>query len=61
MIELPPALKPEDFPENERFKQLIWQALNKGQISEMKAAELLALTVEELRVRRQEAEVYAIA
>ena len=61
LIELPPALKPEDFPENERFKQLIWQALNKGQISEMKAAELLALTVEELRVRRQEAEVYAIA
>lgn len=60
-MELPPELKLEDFPENERYQQLIWQALKLGKISEMKAAELLTLTVEKLRVRRQEAEVYAIS
>ena len=60
-MELPPALKPEELPENERYSSLVWQALSLGQISEMKAAELLDLTVEELRIRRQEAEVYAIA
>ena len=60
-MELPPALKPEDLPQNERYQQLIWQALNLGKVSEMKAAELLDLTVEELRVRRQEVEVYALA
>ncbi|NEQ70864.1 MAG: ImmA/IrrE family metallo-endopeptidase [Symploca sp. SIO2D2] len=59
-MELPPALKLEDFPENQRYQQLIWQALKLGKISEMKAAELLDVTVEKLRVRRQEAEVYAI-
>jgi len=59
-MELPPALKLEDFPENQRYQQLIWQALKLGKISEMKAAELLDLTVEKLRVRRQEAEVYVI-
>jgi Zn-dependent peptidase ImmA (M78 family)/DNA-binding XRE family transcriptional regulator len=60
-MELPPVLKPEDFPENERYKQLIWQSLNLGKISEMKAAELLNITIEELRLCRQEAFVYAIA
>jgi len=60
-MELPPELKLEDFPENERYQHLIWQALKLGKISEMKAAELLDLTVEKLRVRRQEAEVYAIS
>jgi Zn-dependent peptidase ImmA (M78 family)/transcriptional regulator with XRE-family HTH domain len=59
-MELPPALAPEDFPENERHTYLILQALKLGKISELKAAELLELTVEELRVRRQESEVYAI-
>jgi len=59
-MELPPALKLEDFPENERCQQLICQALKLGKISEMKAAELLDVTVEKLRVSRQEAEVYAI-
>lgn len=58
--ELPPTLKEEDFPENQRYQQLIWQSLDLGKISELKAAELLQITVEELRVRRQEAEVYAI-
>ncbi|MGK7901113.1 MAG: hypothetical protein AB4352_06810 [Hormoscilla sp.] len=60
-MELPPALKAEYFPENQRYRQLIWQAFDKGKISELKAAELLDLTVEELRMRRQEAEVYAIS
>ncbi|MCT7963879.1 XRE family transcriptional regulator [Laspinema sp. D1] len=59
-IELPPTLKPEEFPENERYQQLIWEALNRGNISELKAAELLNITLEELGVRRREAEVYAI-
>ncbi|MBO1349684.1 MAG: ImmA/IrrE family metallo-endopeptidase [Hormoscilla sp. GUM202] len=60
-MELPPALKAKDFPENQRYRQLIWQAFDKGNISELKAAELLNLTVEELRIRCQEAEVYAIS
>ncbi|MBD2607440.1 ImmA/IrrE family metallo-endopeptidase [Scytonema hofmannii FACHB-248] len=60
-MELPPALAAEDYPENERYEFLIWQSLKLGKISEMKAAELLNLTVEKLRVRRQENEVYAVA
>ena len=60
-MELPPTLHLEEFTENERYVYLIWQALNMGKISELKAAELLNLTVEELRVHRQENEVYAIA
>lgn len=60
-MELPPELGLEEFPENERYVCLIWNALKLGKISEMKAAELLNLTVEELRVRRQETEVYAVA
>ncbi|MGD1806614.1 ImmA/IrrE family metallo-endopeptidase [Dapis sp. BLCC M126] len=58
--ELPPTLKEEEFPENQRYKKLIWQSLDLGKISELKAAELLQITVEELGLRRQEAEVYAI-
>ncbi len=42
-------LKPEDFPENQRYRQLIWRALELEKISELKAAELLNLAVEELR------------
>ncbi|MEH1784373.1 MAG: XRE family transcriptional regulator [Nostoc sp.] len=60
-MELPPALPADDYPENERYEFLIWQSLKLGKISEMKAAELLNLTVENLRVRRQENEVYAVA
>lgn len=60
-MELPPVLDLEDFPENERYVCLIWNALKVAKISEMKAAELLNLTVEELRVRRRETEVYAVA
>lgn len=60
-MELPPALRIEEFPENERFIYLVWNALKLSKISEMKAAELLNITVEQLRVRRQETEVYAVA
>jgi Zn-dependent peptidase ImmA (M78 family)/transcriptional regulator with XRE-family HTH domain len=60
-MELPPALLVEDYSENERYEFLIWQSLKLGKISEMKAAELLNLTVEKLRLRRQENEVYAIS
>lgn len=60
-MELPPALTSEQYPENERYECLIWQSLKLGKISEMKAAELLNLTVEKLRLRRQENEVYAVA
>ena len=60
-MELPPVLNSEDFPENERYQQLILQALNLGKITELKAAELLGTTIKSLRLRRQEAEVYAIA
>jgi len=60
-MELPPELKPEGFPENERYQQLIWQALKLGKISEMKAAELFDITVEKLRVYRQDVEIYAIS
>jgi Zn-dependent peptidase ImmA (M78 family)/transcriptional regulator with XRE-family HTH domain len=60
-MELPPVLASDDYPENERYEFLIWQSLKLGKISEMKAAELLNLTVEKLRVRRQENEVYAVA
>jgi Zn-dependent peptidase ImmA (M78 family)/transcriptional regulator with XRE-family HTH domain len=60
-MELPPALATEDYPENERYEFLIWQSLKMGKISEMKAAELLNLTVEKLGLHRQENEIYAVA
>jgi Zn-dependent peptidase ImmA (M78 family)/transcriptional regulator with XRE-family HTH domain len=59
-MELPPELDLKEFPENERYKCLIWNTLKLGKISEMKAAELLNLTVEGLRVHRREREVYAV-
>lgn len=59
-IELPPALAADEYPENERYKYLIWQSLKLGKISEMKAAELLNLTVEKLRLHRREREIYAV-
>lgn len=58
--ELEPALPAEDFPVNQRFTKIVWQALALGKVSELKAAELLNLTVEDLRQRRQEAKAYAI-
>lgn len=59
-MELPPALAADEYPENERYECLIWQSLKLAKISEMKAAELLNLTVEKLRVRRREREIYAV-
>lgn len=59
-MELLPALNIQDFPENQRYISLIWQALNMGKISELKAAELLNLTVEKLRLLRQENNGYDI-
>lgn len=61
-MELPPTLKSDEFPENERYVSLILQGLNLGKVSALKAAELLNITVEELQVYRyRENEVYAIA
>jgi Zn-dependent peptidase ImmA (M78 family)/DNA-binding XRE family transcriptional regulator len=59
-MELPPVLDPEEFPENERYKRLIWKALDLGKVSELKAAELLDLTIKDLRLARREAEAYAV-
>jgi Zn-dependent peptidase ImmA (M78 family) len=59
-MELEPVLPAEDFPLNQRFTKLVWQALTLGKVSELKAAELLNLTIEELRQCRQEAKAYAI-
>ena len=60
-IEIEPRLSESEFPENQRFKTLVWESYKIGKISELKAAELLNLKVEELGERRQEREVYAIA
>lgn len=59
-IELEPILPAEDFPMNQRFTKLVWQALKLGEVSELKAAELLNLTIEDLRTANREAEAYAI-
>lgn len=59
-IELEPVLPAEDFPVNQRFTKLVKQALELGKVSELKAAELLNLTIEELRLARRETEAYAI-
>lgn len=59
-IELEPILPTEDFPMNQRFTKLVWQALKLGEVSELKAAELLDLTVEDLRLTRREVQAYAI-
>lgn len=58
--EIEPALSAEDFPANQRFTKLVWQALSEGKVSELKAAELLNLSVNSLRQSRKEARVYAI-
>ncbi len=59
-MELEPVLSVKDFPVNQRFTKLVWQALSLGKISELKAAELLNLTVENLRLAHREAKGYAI-
>lgn len=60
-IELEPKLQAEDFPLNQRYSSLVWQALEQEKISESKAAELLGITIERLRLTRREQEVYAVA
>lgn len=60
-MELEPVLPAEDFPMNQRFTRQVLQALKLGEVSELKAAELLNLTVLDLRLARTEAEMYAIA
>jgi Zn-dependent peptidase ImmA (M78 family)/transcriptional regulator with XRE-family HTH domain len=60
-IELEPKLAENDFPVNQRYQTLIWKALKAEKISESKAAELLNITIEALRVARRQQEVYAIA
>lgn len=59
-IELEPQLLLINFPENQRFNNLVWQTLEQSKISELKAAELLNLTVEKLRMERQTNKIYAI-
>ncbi|WP_250122444.1 XRE family transcriptional regulator [Chroococcidiopsis sp. CCMEE 29] len=59
-MELEPVLPAAEFLENQRFTKLVWQALWAGHVSELKAAELLNLTVEDLRLARREAKAYAI-
>jgi len=53
-MELEPVLPAAEFPENQRFTKLVWQALSAGHVSELKAAELLNLTVEDLRLVRDQ-------
>jgi len=59
-IELEPRLQEQDFPLNQRYNTLIWQALEREKISESKAAELLNMTIEALRLERQQREVFAV-
>jgi Zn-dependent peptidase ImmA (M78 family) len=59
-IELEPVLPAACFPPNQRFTKLVWQALSLGKVSELKAAELLNLTVEDLRTANRAAKAYAI-
>jgi Zn-dependent peptidase ImmA (M78 family)/DNA-binding XRE family transcriptional regulator len=60
-VELEPKLRCCDFPPNQRYYTLIWQALELEKISESKAAELLNMTIEALRIERVQQKVYAIA
>lgn len=59
--EIEPRLLESNFPVDRSFRQLVWRALDSSKISETKAAQLLDMTVEELRKRRREARVYAIS
>jgi Zn-dependent peptidase ImmA (M78 family)/transcriptional regulator with XRE-family HTH domain len=64
-MELEPYLNSQEFPENVRFNNLVWQALEAEEITETTAAELLNLKLEDLgkeRTKRhsQDSEVYAL-
>jgi Zn-dependent peptidase ImmA (M78 family)/DNA-binding XRE family transcriptional regulator len=54
--EIEPCLREEEFPENERFKRLVLQALELEKLTELRAAELLGKTVSELRLTRLNAQ-----
>ncbi|MCT7985971.1 XRE family transcriptional regulator [Laspinema sp. A4] len=60
-IELEPKLQAQDFPLNQRYHTLIFEALEQEKISEFKAAELLDMTIEALRLERAKLEIYALA
>jgi len=49
-VELEPKLQAEDFPLNQRYSSLVWQALEQEKISESKAAALLGIAIERLRL-----------
>jgi Zn-dependent peptidase ImmA (M78 family)/DNA-binding XRE family transcriptional regulator len=64
-MELEPCLNSKEFPENVRFSNLVWQALEQEKITEITASELLDMELENLgkeRIKRhsQNSEVYAI-
>jgi Zn-dependent peptidase ImmA (M78 family)/DNA-binding XRE family transcriptional regulator len=54
-IEIEPRLRPEEFPENERFKRLVLKALEAEKLTELRAAEMLGLTISDLRLARRNA------
>jgi Zn-dependent peptidase ImmA (M78 family)/transcriptional regulator with XRE-family HTH domain len=55
-VELPPRLEGREFPENERFRRLVMQALVQRIVTESRAAELLETTVEQVRRQRKDSE-----
>jgi len=60
-MELPPALNGCDFPENERYKSLIFKALEKEEITENKASELLGISLNKVREARIQGEEIFVA
>lgn len=64
-MELDPLLKSDEFPLNVRFTNLVWQVLEMEEITEVTAAELLNIPIDELgkeRVKRHshDSEVYSL-
>jgi Zn-dependent peptidase ImmA (M78 family)/DNA-binding XRE family transcriptional regulator len=62
-MELEPCLNSKEFPENLRFSNLVWQALEAEEITEVTAAELLDIQLEELgkeRIKRCNQDIYAL-
>lgn len=54
-VEIPPELQPAEFPENERLRRLVLDALDLGTVTELRAAELLEITIDALRALRKAA------
>jgi Zn-dependent peptidase ImmA (M78 family)/transcriptional regulator with XRE-family HTH domain len=64
-MELEPFLKLEEFPQNVRFTNLVWQVLEMEEITEATAAELLDIQINELgkeRIKRHshDSEAYSL-